>query len=86
MFQIAPADGDFIDFVLSDDYGCDAAEYGKTRALTENEKRKYGPVWEQIIPNIDMNRVRLVEFCWYNCCEAPGYYDNIDDPFYTEEI
>lgn len=85
MFQIAPTCKGYIDLVLLREFDCDG-EYGKTRALTKNEQEKYRPVWEQIIPDIDMNRVRLVEFCWYNATEAPNYYDEVDDPFYTEEI
>ena len=54
--------------------------------ITKNEKEKYRPIWEQILPGIDMNKVRLVEFCWYNCSEAPDYYDNLNDPFYTTEV
>lgn len=84
-FQIAPTCESYIDYVLHCEYDCDG-EYGKTRALTENEKEKYRPVWEQIIPDIDMNKVRLVEFCWYDVTEAPDYYDDVNDPFYTEEV
>ena len=58
--------------------------YGKTRALTDREKAKYLPVFQQIDPDVNMNFVRLVEFCWYNCSEAPDYYDETDDPFYRE--
>lgn len=84
-FQIAPTTEGYIDYVLVSN--CDGdGEYGKTRSLTENEKRKYKPIWEQILPDIDMDKVRLVEFCWYNCSEAPGYYDDLNDPFYTTEI
>ena len=37
-------------------------------------------------PEVDMNKVHLVEFCWYNCSEAPDYYsmDKGKDPFYEE--
>ena len=84
-FQIAPTETGYIDFVLSYEFDCDG-EYGKTRALTANERRKYQPIWEQIIPGIDMERVRLVEFCWYDATEAPSYYSNVNDPFYTEEV
>jgi hypothetical protein len=31
-----------------------------------------------------MDDVRLVEFCWYNCSEAPDYYDEENDDFYKE--
>lgn len=68
-FQIAPTIKNYIDYVLTSNYDGDG-EYRKTRALTENEKEKYRPIWEQILPGIDMNQVRLVEFCWYGCSEA----------------
>lgn len=82
-FQIAPIAKPFFDYVLDREYGAEG-EYGKTRALTDKEKKKYFPIFQKIIPNINMDYVRLVEFCWYNCCEAPDYYDEINDPFYDE--
>lgn len=84
-FQIAPTERKFIDYVIYSTYDCEG-DFGKTRSLTENEKNKYRSIWEKIIPNIDMNKVRVVEYCWYDATEAPGYYDDIDDPFYTEEV
>lgn len=85
LFQIAPTRESYIDLVLERESDWDG-EYGKTRALTENEKKKYRPIWEKIIPGIDMSKVRLVEFCWYNATEAADYYDDVNDPFYTEEV
>ena len=29
-----------------------------------------------------MTKVKVVDYCWYNCCEPPAYYDEIDDEFY----
>jgi hypothetical protein len=82
-FQIAPTESPFFDYVLDYEYDADG-EYGKTRALYESEKEKYLPVFQKIDPNIDMNYVRLVEFCWYNGCEADDYYDDVNDSFYDE--
>lgn len=82
-FQVAPTERPFFDFVLDYEYDADG-EYGKTRALSENEKRKYLPVFQKIDPNINMDWVRLVEFCWYNGTEADDYYDHTNDPFYDE--
>ena len=82
-FQFSPTEEPFIDYVL--DYEYDAyGEYGKTRALTEREKAKYLPMFQKIDPNVNMDFVRLVEFCWYNGCEAPDYYDETEDDFYNE--
>lgn len=80
-FQLAPTETDYIDYVLDYEYDADG-EYGKTRALYECEKDKYRPIFQQLDPNIMMTNVRLVEFCWYNGCEAPDYYDDVKDPFF----
>ena len=82
-FQIAPTEEYFLDYVLEYEWDVDG-EYGKTRALYETEKEKYLPVFQKIDPGIDMNYVRLVEFCWYNSTEAPNYYDDTKDSFYDE--
>ena len=82
-FQTSPTEEPFIDYVLEYEWDADG-EYGKTRALTDNEKRKYLSVFQKIDPNINMDYVRLVDFCWYDCCEAPNYYDNTNDSFYNE--
>jgi hypothetical protein len=38
------------------------------------------------MPDAEFSAIRLVEFCWYNCCEAPDYYDYDEDDFYEELI
>lgn len=82
-FQCSPTETPFIDYMLDHEYDA-SGEFGKTRALSESEKAKYLPVFQKIDPNIDMNFVRLVEFCWYNGCEADDYYDEVNDSFYDE--
>ena len=86
-FQVAPTEKSFIDYVLEDEYGAYCGDYGKVRELSENEKAKYKAIFEQVIPDVDMNKVHLVEYCWYNCSEAPDYYEVNDattDSFYKE--
>lgn len=85
MFQIAPTENLYLDYVL--EYEWDAyGEYGKVRELYPSEKEKYFPIFKQILPKINMNMVHLVEFCWYNCTEAPNYYslNGNNDKFYEE--
>ena len=82
-FQLAPTSGAFIDYVLDYEWDCDG-EYGKIRELYDSEKNKFRPIFEQLDPDINMDYVRLVEFCWYNGCEAPDYYEPEEDPFYKE--
>ncbi len=84
-FRFSPTDTLFLDYCLfskCDDYG----EGGKTRSLYQNEKKKYLPIFQQLIPDIDMDDVRLVEYCWYDGTEAPDYYDEttFHDDFYDE--
>ena len=59
-------------------------EYGKTCSLTEREKAKYLSMFQQICPGVNMDDVRLVDFCWYTKSAAPDYYDETDDSFYDE--
>jgi hypothetical protein len=82
-FQMSPTYTPYLDYVLEYEWDADG-EYGKTRALTDREKAKYLPVFQKVDPNINMDWVRLVEFCWYDCSEADDYYDHMNDPFYNE--
>jgi hypothetical protein len=83
-FQFAPTETLFLDYVLEREYDADYGEFGKTRALYGNEEERFAHIFCQLIPDINMSKVRLVEFCWYNCTEAPDYYDELKDPFYQE--
>ena len=67
----------FIDYVLRE-HITDELSYGKTRGLTPAEKRKYARPFRKLFPNIDLRDVRFVEYCWYDGCEAPDYYEGRD--------
>jgi hypothetical protein len=82
-FQLSPTVEPFIDYVLESEWDCDG-DYGKVRELYDSEKEKFRPIFQQLDPNVNMDFVRLVEYCWYNGCEAPDYYDITNDPFYKE--
>ena len=83
-FQFAPTEGEYIDYVVEVDRDAYEGEYGKIRDLLPSEKEKAYQLFEQIMPNADKSAIRVVEFCWYNCCEAPDYYDYSEDDFYKE--
>lgn len=80
-FQTSPTSRPFLDYMIEYEYDADG-EYGKTRALYDSEKEKYKPIFQKVDPNINMDLVRLVEYCWYNCSEADDYYDDEHDSFY----
>lgn len=83
-FQHSPTEGEFIDYVLEYNYGKDCGEWGKVRELTDNEKTKYEPIFHKLYEGFDINKIRLVEFCWYGITEAPDYYELKSDDFYSE--
>lgn len=63
-----------IDYVLYNEYD-NAGEFGYSRYLIEDEQEKYLPIFKQIIPSVKADDLRAVDFCWYNCSEAPLYFD-----------
>jgi hypothetical protein len=83
-FESSPTYRPFIDYVLEHEYGADCGEWGKVRELYQAEKLKYIEVFKRLNPNINMDKVKLVEYCWYNCSEAPDYYYPEEDSFYKE--
>jgi hypothetical protein len=42
--------------------------------------------FKAIFPEANIDALRVVEYCWYNCCEAPDYYDITEDEFYKEIV
>ena len=84
-FQTAPTEASFFDYLIEKEWDCEG-DWGKTRALYDSEKEKFKPIFQQIDPNINMDFVRLVEFCWYNGSEADDYYDESFDDFYKELV
>lgn len=92
-FKVAPTEQFFIDFNLPCNNEADG-EWGKTRPLTNNEYKKYSALFHDLINGeypILPCMLRLVEYCWYNCSEAPdyfdkswGYYPTINTDFYDE--
>ena len=81
-FQLAPTEELYIDYALESDYDIYSGDWGKVRALYQEEKEEFKPIFQQIIPDINMDDVRLVDFCWYNATEAKGYYYLESDNFY----
>ena len=72
----------FLDYVVHSTYGDECGDFGKIRKLHQVEFETFAPLFKLLIPDIDMSKVKVVDYCWYNCCEPPAYYDEIGDPFY----
>lgn len=65
---------DYLDYVYESKMD-DGGDWGRSRYLTDNEANKYLTLFSQIYPDVTRDDLRAVEFCWYNCSEAPLYYD-----------
>ena len=84
-FEVCGTDENtYVDFVLEYSYGDCDGEYGKVRMLSETELNKWIEIFKQVFPNPTPDNFRVVEYCWYNCCEPPDYFDLTKDPFYDE--
>ena len=82
-FYYAPTEDNFVDFMIERETDCDG-DWGKVRDLYDTEKATFGPIFKKLDPKVNMDDVKLVEFCWYNATEAPTYFDITTDPFYDE--
>ncbi len=85
-FRIAPTETLFIDYDLPcDDYG--DGDWGKVRKLYDSEFYKYEKIFSELFNyqlRLYPSDFRVVEYCWYNCTEAPDYFDETEDDFYKE--
>jgi hypothetical protein len=78
-FEKAPVEEEnYLDYVLESkvSYGED---WGKSRYLTANEAVKYLALFSQIYPDVKKEDLRAVEFCWYDCSEAPLYFNVVEE-------
>lgn len=78
-FVKAPVEEEnYLDYVLESkvSYGED---WGKSRYLTDNEAVKYLALFSQIYPDVKKKDLRAVEFCWYDCSEAPLYFNVVEE-------
>lgn len=76
----------YVDYVLKYSYGDECGDFGRTRKLTDQELNKYVHIFKAVFPDtaINIDNFRLVDYCYYNCCEPDDYFDESDDPFYEE--
>lgn len=75
IFEKAPTEEHFVDYILEYDGFADAGDYGFSRYLTKDEEELYLPKFNTIFPFLKASDLRIVTFCWYNCTEAPDYFD-----------
>lgn len=74
-FDIAPTESDFVDFVLFHSYGEECGDFGYARYLSEEELGKALHLFRKIAPDVSADDLRYVDYCFYNCTEAPDYFE-----------
>lgn len=85
-FEVACTVKPFIDYNLFHSYGEEFDDFGRVRRLTEKELDKWVEIFKEVIKDPERDNFRLVDYCWYNCTEAPDYFDESEtqDDFYNE--
>lgn len=79
-FEKAPVEEEnYLDYVLKPEVSYDGGDWGKSRYLTDNETAKYLPLFKQIYPDVEEKDLRAVEYCWYDCSEAPLYFNVVEE-------
>ena len=79
-FEKAPVEEEnYLDYVLESKVSYDDGNWGKSRYLTNSEAVKYLALFSQIYPDVRKEDLRAVEFCWYDCCEAPLYFNVVEE-------
>jgi len=71
--------GYYIDWVYYHTYGEESGDWGNVRLLTEKEFNVIKPYFDKLCVNYKYEDLRLVDYCYYNCCEPPDYYEIKND-------
>lgn len=64
----------YLAYELAWTYGKENSEFGRSRYLTATEQEKYVKIFEKVIHSLVPDKLKYVEYCWYNCCECDDYY------------
>lgn len=71
--------GFYIDWVYYHTYGDESGDYGSARLLTEKELEVIKPYFDKLQVEYKNTDLRVVDYCYYNACEAPDYYDIVTE-------
>lgn len=73
--------GCYIDWVYYSTYGEESGDFGFVRLLTQKELNVIKPYFDKLGVTYKDEDLRVVNYCYYNCCESPDYYniENSDD-------
>ena len=68
----------YLVYVLFHSYGEENGGFGSGRSLTDAEKKywtdKFRPVLEGAGEDVDPDKFKYIDWCYYNACESDDYY------------
>ncbi len=76
----------YLCYILEYEWGCNSNDFGKNRLLTPTEQAKYKEIFSKKLKDVEPLKFKLVEFCYYNACDAPDYYLKEDTDNFNKEI
>ncbi|MBQ3417472.1 MAG: hypothetical protein IJH32_06530 [Ruminococcus sp.] len=75
--SLASLEEKYIDYIIHDQplqYSDYEPFQNEVYHLTKSEKERYRPIFQKIIPDINMDDVHECRSCWYDGVEAPDIY------------
>ena len=73
-YDYEKGDQTYVDYMIEYVYGADG-DYALTRDLTEEEYKKYAPLFKERFPELNIDELRYVDYCYYNGVDEPAVYD-----------
>lgn len=64
----------FLDYQLEYEYGA-SGDFESVRLLTDTEFQKYSKMFAKYLTEIGRDKLRLVEYCYYNGVDEPSVYE-----------
>lgn len=86
---VAEVNGEYVDnyylcYILKYNYGVGSDDFGRSRPLSITEQEKYKEIFSKKLKDVDPSKFRLVDFCYYNGCDAPDYY--LEEDEFNKEV
>lgn len=69
----------YLCYNLYSTYGEESGDFGRNRSLTDVEQAKYKKLFSEYLDDIDPQKFKYIDYCYYNCCECTDYYLEVDD-------
>lgn len=76
----------YLVFLTYHSYGKKHDNFGSSRPCTEFEIKRHIKKFQDVLcKEIDKNKLKYIEYCWYNCSECFDYYEEEEDKPITSD-